>query len=86
MLFSSVEASYTDTSRAKDVGQVQKVTRAESPGYLPMGKTEKTRTSPKAHMFPLLTYCWPCGLDSLTFHIWSCSLDSPLTSHSLVCC
>ena len=33
-------------SRVETIGLVQKVTRAESPRYLAMDKTEKTRTSP----------------------------------------
>ena len=37
--------SETDMSRARTIGQVQKVTRAESPGCLAMGKTVKTKTS-----------------------------------------
>ena len=39
-----VIGSSMDVSRARIVGQVQKVTSRESPGYLAMGNSGQTRT------------------------------------------
>lgn len=48
-------------SRARVMGEVQKVTRAESHGRLATGKTRV--------IFPPLACRWSFGLDPTTFHI-----------------
>ena len=75
----------TDVSRTGTMGHVQKVSRAENPGCLAMGKTREIRTSPPGEpsspsillviriRSPDLPYCWPCSLDPpLTFPALAC--------------
>ena len=64
-----------DMSRARTMGQVQKVTRVENPRYLARHKTGATRTSPQGDRSspsmllvmwfkpPDPSYCRSCGLD-----------------------
>ena len=50
-------------SKARMMGQVQEITRAESPRCLAIGKNGKTRTPPPRVIFLPLADQWSFGLD-----------------------
>ena len=55
-------------SRGRKMGQVQKVTRADSPGCLAMRNWENKDLTPRV-TFSLLAYRWSCVLDPLNFQV-----------------
>ena len=60
-----------DMSRARTMGQVQKVTRVENPRYLARHKTGTTRTSPQGNLSsPIILLVMGFGPPPLPFHPW----------------
>ena len=60
-----------DMSRARTMGQVQKVTRVENPRYLARHKTGATRTSPQGNLSsPIILLVMGFGPPPRPFHPW----------------